>query len=206
MVLFTYSNNTWEYLKRIGKDQDLAVFCRRFAERRAQQPSAFALGCIDWNNRYYISCLHKLIQGAGTSMFTHDVEYIIHPRQGPCPLVEPKEPVTLPVEDQLGNVLTLLTEELDSFPWGKRGKRLLTLLRVKGVVKDDDTLEGVPWVDILKTLCTPEPPGAKRKHSPQQEKILRLLKRLKKNGLQIPACYIQNRAAALVFWRQSSSS
>ena len=38
-------------------------------------------------------------------MFTHDVEYIIHPRQGPCPLVEPKEPVTLPVEDQLGNVL-----------------------------------------------------------------------------------------------------
>ena len=97
-------------------------------------------------------------------MFTKDQEFLDHPSQGPCPSLE--APTNNPAssssddEDSENNEeedsLTVLKTELVDFPWGKRAVRLLAYLRQKGVVKNSDILEGVPLVDVLKTLCTQE--------------------------------------------------
>ena len=186
------------------------MFLARFTERRDSIKGQFALGFVDWNRRFMLSCVRELLHGPSTLMFTKDQEFLVHPSQGPCPSLEAptNNPESSSSDDEESeneegeDSLTVLKTELVDFPWGKRAVRLLAYLRQKGVVKNSDILEGVPLVDVLKTLCTQEPPSWALQGRPkQQERILKLLKRLKtRDHLLVPASYITNRAVAAVFW------
>jgi len=101
-----------------------------------------------------------------------------------------------------------LLEELQDFPWGKKAARLLNYLRLKEVIgPDTDHLDGIPLIDVLRYVSTSDPPPSgpgqvARRRRPQQEKILRVLRKLKLvRGLQIPAAYLPNKSAAAVFWK-----
>ena len=96
-----------------------------------------------------------------------------------------------------------LLEELQDFPWGKKAVRLLNYLRVKEVIgPDTDQLDGIPLIDVLRYVSTSDPPQAVRRRRPQQENILRVLRKIKlTQGLQIPSAYLLNKTAAAVFWK-----
>lgn len=196
LVLFTYSGNSWTYLKRTCRDRGLEAGTFTEAFRRQQRASSYGLGLVDWSRNFLVVDLLQLLGPQGScSMWKQDVEYIIHARSEACPNNDSPA--------HINSTSTAGEEELEGFPWGKRGQRLLKFLRLKGVVSvSDDVIEGIPLVDFLKVVVCTEPPSSSgRVHAPQQEKILKILKKLKVGGIAIPAAYIVNRSCREVFWR-----
>ena len=112
---------------------------------------------------------------------------------GVCPLATTPEP------SSSGHPLDQLAQELEGFPWGKRGLRLLNYLRDKGVLGEGDVVHGLPVVDLLKKLCTSDPPPGKLTPA-SQDKILKILRRFKAQGVLIPRAYIASRSCSAVFW------
>lgn len=198
LVLFTFSSNSWSYLKRTARDQGLEKsFLPAFSQQR-EKP--FALGFIDWARRFFLTNLHDLLGPTGsTHMFKADEQYVIHPLGGPCLSADSNAPVTAPIHQE-----DLLTQELEGFPWGKRGLRLLRFLRLKGIVnKDQDTIETIPLVDFLKVVVNPEPPFSEEHQQRRKpDKIIKILKGIKAKGVLIPDCYIGNRRCTNVFWKK----
>jgi len=193
LVLFTYSGNSWTYLKRTCRDRGLEAGTFTEAFRRQQRASAYGLGLVDWSRNFLVVDLLQLLGPQGSClMWKQEVEYIIHARSETCPNSDSPAPTHSTGE-----------AELEGFPWGKRGQRLLKFLQLKGVVSvSDDVIEGIPLVDFLKVVvCTEPPPSSGRVQAPQQEKILKILKKLKASGIAIPAAYIVNRSCREVFWR-----
>ena len=194
LVLFTYSGNSWNFLKRAARDRGLGHAFTEAYQRQART-AAYALGLVDWGRGFLIGDLLTLL-GPGASSFMwkqEGGEYIIHATQDPCPLSSRSS--SAPPTPTTGE------EELEGFPWGPKAVRLLKYLRSKGVVApDDDTVHGLPLVDFLKGVVCSEPPGG-RPPTQQQEKILKILKKIKAGGTLIPAAYIVNKPCSQVFWR-----
>ena len=140
-------------------------------------------------------------------MYQSDTTYVIHPLEEACPTAAAAAVVGGGESDTTAFQAQLL-EELQDFPWGKKAVRLLNYLRLKAVIgPDTDHLDGIPLIDVLRYVSTSDPPPSgpgqvARRRRPQQEKILRVLRKLKLvRGLQIPAAYLPNKSAAAVFWK-----
>ena len=140
-------------------------------------------------------------------VYQSDTTYVIHPIEETCPTTV----AVVGGEGGQGSDAAFqahLLEELQDFPWGKKAARLLNYLRLKEVIgPDTDHLDGIPLIDVLRYVSTSDPPPSgpgqvARRRRPQQEKILRVLRKLKLvRGLQIPAAYLPNKSAAAVFWK-----
>lgn len=140
-------------------------------------------------------------------VYQSDTTYVIHPIEETCPTTV----AVVGGEGGQGSDAAFqahLLEELQDFPWGKKAARLLNYLRLKEVIgPDTDHLDGIPLIDVLRYVSTSDPPPSSpgqvaRQRRPQQEKILRVLRKLKLvRGLQIPAAYLPNKSAAAVFWK-----
>jgi len=196
LVLFTYSGHSWNFLKRAVRDRGLGhAFTQAYQQQVRSSPSPYALGLVDWARGFLIGDLLKLLgPGASSLMWKEEREYIIHAAQEPCP----NQAVVAAAAVDTANTGE---EELAGFPWGPKALRLLKFLRAKGVVgPHDDTVHGLPLVDFLKGVVCCKPPGA-RPPSQQQEKILKILKKIKAGGVLIPAAYILNKTCSQVFWR-----
>ena len=211
-VLFTYTNNTYQYLKRVAREQDLDPFLKLFVKRRDSPCGAWHLGYVDWRRRYFIISVQDLLFAKSGHMFTASEEYLVHPRSAPCPSQQKEKGVEEEVEDGSeeeeeegkggagSEELDTLREEIADFPWGKRGQRVLSFLRAKGFVSTGE-IKGIPLVDILRCIVTAEPPPSPtRKPSRQQVRIFKLLKQLKSKGLIIPSSYITNKSLVNLYW------
>ena len=196
LVLFTYSGHSWNFLKRAVRDRGLGqAFTQAYQQQVRSSPSPYALGLVDWARGFLIGDLLKLLgPGASSLMWKEEREYVIHAAQEPCPN-------RAAVAAAAADTANTGEEELAGFPWGPKALRLLKFLRAKGVVgPHDDTVHGLPLVDFLKGVVCCKPPGA-RPPSQQQEKILKILKKIKAGGVLIPAAYILNKTCSQVFWR-----
>ena len=196
LVLFTYSGNSWNFLKRAVRDRGLGnTFTKAYQQQQQEHSSAspYALGLVDWARGFLVGDLLTLLGPRASSlMWKQECEYIIHASKDACP-------------NQVGSSTASTTatgeEELKGFPWGPKAVRLLKYLRAKGVVApNDDVVHGLPLVDFLKGVVCSEPPG-RRPPTQQQEKILKILKKIKAGGTLIPAAYILNKPCSQVFWR-----
>ena len=195
-ILFTYSVNTYQYLKRVTRDQGLDSFLKEFETLRQANRTPYALGFIDWTQRFFVQDLSQLLGPVGSTFMFKEQKYVIHHVSGPCPLTPPEteETVNRPL-------LAQLTQELEDFPWGKRGLRLLNYLRDKGVLKpEEDVVSGLPVVDLLKACCNTDPPGLTPGRG-QQERVQKILRRFKAQGVLIPRAYLASRLCAAVFWK-----
>lgn len=160
---------------------------------------------MNWSSGYLIDNLHLLWSGT-SHMFTEDATFSVHLSSEPCGLSLPEQEESNPdlVEDK---PLDLLTEDLSSFPWGKRGLRLLSYLRAKKILDErSDTLENIPIIDILRAVSTPTPPSVTgANQSTQSQHIKRILRKLKlKQKLRIPASYIGNKEIRKIFWGEGA--
>ena len=196
-TLYTYSGNSWNFLKRAVRDKGLGnTFTEAYQQQVRSSASPYKLGLVDWARGFLVGDLLTLLgPGASSLMWKQEGgEYIIHAVQDTCPSSNPTATATPPT--------TTGEAELEGFPWGLKAVRLLKYLRAKGVVApEDDTVHGLPLVDFLKGVVCSEPPGG-RPPSQQQEKILKILRKIKAGGVLIPAAYIINKPCSQVFWRQ----
>ena len=70
LILFTYSNNSWQYLKRIAPDPGCSYFLQGFeAVRRGGADQTYPLGLVDWTRRLMVADLRPLLNGGCTQMF-----------------------------------------------------------------------------------------------------------------------------------------